>query len=111
MAKATAAVHSNATNVVYPRLSIFLPGILQDASINIFGGYAGDRLVAGGVVNRAGGAAGLSNVFAHRLGLDRAVVRHGRTLANGLPLVGWEDAAAGVDGESLGLLQVWLREA
>ena len=90
---------------------IFLPGILADASIKVFGGYAKGRLAAGGIVNLAGGAAGLSNVFASRPELDRAVVRQGRSFADGLPLVSWQDAATVVHGESLGLLQVWLREA
>jgi hypothetical protein len=90
---------------------IFQPGILDDASISVFGGYAEDRLVAGGIVNLASGAAGLSNVFTTRPELDRAIVRYGQLLTDGLPLVSWQDAATGVDGESLGLLQVWLREA
>jgi hypothetical protein len=89
---------------------IFLPDILEDASITLFGGYAEERLEAGAIVNVAGGVAGLSNVFATDANLARSVVRHGRRLADGLPLVSWQDAGADIDGESLGLLQVWLRE-
>ncbi|WP_372786769.1 hypothetical protein [Phenylobacterium sp.] len=89
----------------------FRPGVLGDTSIVVFGGYAQDRLVAGGIVNLACETAGLSNVFASRPELERAVVRHGRSLAEGLPLVSWQDVTEGVDGESLGLLQVWLYEA
>jgi hypothetical protein len=89
---------------------IFLPDILEDASITLFGGHSEGRLEAGAIINVAGGVVGLSNVFASRPDLTTAVTHQALRLANGLPLVSWQGVQEAVDGESLGLLQVWLRD-
>jgi hypothetical protein len=90
---------------------IFLPSILADATVQVFGGYADGRLKAGGIVNHAAGVAGLSNIFASRPELVADVVRHAHGLAQGLALVGWEANGGAVQGEPLGRLQVWLHRA
>ncbi|MDP3853449.1 hypothetical protein [Phenylobacterium sp.] len=92
---------------------VFLPAILALSSTHFLAGYFDERLVAGGIVTHADGVAGLSNIFTAPdvPDLVDAVLAEARRVADGTPLVGWRAGDTNAEvGESLGPLQVWLRE-
>jgi hypothetical protein len=98
---------------------LFLSALLADENVAVMAAYRHERIVAGAMVNRAAGVAGLSNVFvpAH----DGARFWAGCVAAAvdafpGLALVGYEAgrelAVAGAQGfETLGPLRVWVRDS
>lgn len=91
---------------------IFLPTILGVTTVQIIAGYQDNSLVAGGIVNHAGGVAGLSNVFG-LAGIDdaeSAVAHEAHRLTDGAPLVGWTRQVEPNLAHTLGALQVWMRD-
>ncbi|NUR81164.1 MAG: hypothetical protein HOQ21_12065, partial [Dermatophilaceae bacterium] len=75
-------------------------------------------VVAGAIVHITGEIAGLGYVFAHDDDDEErawaAAAAAGRSLTDGIPLVGWEagasvDAAVAAGCERLGPLSVWLK--
>lgn len=91
---------------------LFAPGLLDDGSVLVIAGRDGEGGVkAGAVLNDAGGAVGVSNLFGDAW---PAVVDTANVLFPERTLVGYEsgedlDAALRVGFRSLGPLRVWLR--
>jgi hypothetical protein len=95
---------------------VFVPELLADPTIALFGAYRGDAIVAGCAANCSDEAVGFSNLFIAGGDDDRttaeAVSEVGRFGA-GLPIVGYERgerlASVGRLGfRSVGQLRVWL---
>jgi hypothetical protein len=101
--------------------AILRPSLLDVPGVHILARHASDAtgspVVAGAVVNVTGEVAGLGNVFARDADDETAwaaAAAAARTVADGIPLVGWEagaglDAALAVGCEALGPLSVWLK--
>ncbi len=93
------------------------PGLLSE-SVVVLGRMANGRVVAGGIVNRSAGAAGISNVFAeagHGPETWSALAQCARTFFPDLPLIGYERdeqlADAQVSGfQAVGSLRVWIAD-
>ncbi|PPK94278.1 hypothetical protein CLV92_108181 [Kineococcus xinjiangensis] len=95
----------------------FSPALLHEPGVTVLAVREGGRVVAGGVLNLAAGAIGLSNVFAVE-GTPPGAAWSGCTAAAaalqpGTPLVGYEhgdDLATALEHgfEPLGPLRVWL---
>ncbi|MEV0650751.1 hypothetical protein AB0I28_36405 [Phytomonospora sp. NPDC050363] len=90
---------------------LFTPRLLDDPSVLILEGRDDDGIKAGAVLNRGGGAVGVSNVFGDGLA---GATRASADLLGATALVGYEsgddlDAALRVGFRSLGPLRVWLR--
>src|SRR3954447_3253672 len=95
---------------------VFLPALLADPSIALFGAYRGDSLVGGCAANVSSEAVGFSNYFAAEgaaesiiAGALAAVGKFGA----GLPVVGFEggeglDRARRIGFRPVGPLRVWL---
>lgn len=96
----------------------FPEALLSDSDIAFLACVSGDRIVAGGAVNRTPGAIGLSNIFVSADDIGSAwagLTCCARGLFPGLPIVGYEkDAdlltARELGFESLGKLRVWIRQ-
>ena len=90
----------------------FLPAILDAPTVRMIGGYHDGKLVAGGIVSHAAGVAGLSNVFVTDGYRDAevAVLSEAHRVADGAQIVGWTREVDPQVAESLGPLQVWLRD-
>jgi hypothetical protein len=94
---------------------VFVPALLADPALAVFGAYRDDTLVAGCAANRSADAVGFSNFFVadgddERLaaGAVAAVGRFGQ----GRPIVGYEsgtalDRARRIGFEAVGPLRVW----
>ncbi|NUO91344.1 MAG: hypothetical protein HOQ18_11055 [Dermatophilaceae bacterium] len=101
--------------------AILQPSLLEVPGVHVLAGHASDAqdspVVAGAIVHVTGEIAGLGNVFAHDDDEERAwaaAAAAGRSLTDGIPLVGWEagasvDAAVAAGCERLGPLSVWLK--
>jgi hypothetical protein len=97
--------------------SLFLPGLLSEAVV-VFGRIAKDQILAGGIVNRSAGAAGISNVFSeagHGSETWSALAQCARAFFPDLPLIGYERGEALADAQNsgfqaVGLLPVWLAD-
>ncbi|GAB3883550.1 hypothetical protein [Terrabacter terrigena] len=101
--------------------AILRPSLLDVPGVHVLAGRASDSddapVVAGAIVNVTGEVAGLGNVFAREGDDERAwaaASAAARTVADGIPLVGWEagvgvDAAVAAGCERLGPLSVWLK--
>lgn len=101
--------------------AILRPSLLDEPGVHVLGARASadpaSPVVAGAIVNVTGEVAGLGNVFARDGDVERAwsqAAALARSVADGLPLVGWEagasvDAAVAAGCERLGPLSVWLK--
>lgn len=101
--------------------AILRPSLLDEPGVHVLGARASDEpgspFVAGAIVNVTGEVAGLGNVFSRDGDVERAwaaAAAAARTVADGLPLVGWEagasvEAAVAAGCERLGPLSVWLK--
>lgn len=101
-----------------PASRLFMPALLRHASVTVVGGYIGDRLVAGAILNRSHAAVGVSNLFTTVgelrdvwPGCLAAVAR----IFPRLPILGYEsgddlDAAHEHGFTSIGPLRVWIRD-
>ena len=71
---------------------VFVPDLLKNPAIALFGGYRGDAVVAGCAANRSAGAVGFSNFFVgdgeEALAIAGAIAEVARFGA-GLPIVGY----------------------
>jgi hypothetical protein len=97
---------------------LFLPALLDHAAVVVLGGYVGDRLVAGAMLNRSEAVVGVSNLFTTLGDLGDAwpgcLAAVARAFPS-LPIVGYESgdalAAAHQNGfTSIGRLRVWIKE-
>ena len=96
---------------------LFIPGLLDRPEVAVLAGYKQTEIAAGGILNRSGGAVGISNVFARSHDLDEAFagcVASALTRFPGGMLVGYEagqalEAARRVGFRAIGRLVVWLR--
>jgi hypothetical protein len=95
---------------------VFVPNLLSDPTIALFGGYRGDAVVAGCVGNRSASSIGFSNFFVDD-GEDPLVVASAiaevARFGPGLPIVGYlvDEALARVTRlgfRSVGPLRVWM---
>jgi hypothetical protein len=98
---------------------VFVPNLLADPKISLFGGYRGDTVVAGCAGNRSADAVGFSNFFLANgeepLAVAGAIAEVARFGA-GLPIVGYlaGERLAEVSGlgfRSVGLLRIWVTDA
>ncbi|MGO4597790.1 hypothetical protein [Terrabacter sp. 2RAF25] len=101
--------------------AILLPSLIEVPGVHVLSAHASDDpdapVVSGAIVNVTGDVAGIGNVFSDDPDEERAwaaAAAAARTVADGIPLVGWEagssvDAAAAVGCERLGPLSVWLK--
>ena len=101
--------------------AVLRPSLLEVPGVHVLAAHASDAedapVVAGAIVNVTGEVAGLGNVFSLDGDEERAwagAAAAARTVADGIPLVGWEagssvDAAVAVGCERLGPLSVWLK--
>lgn len=95
----------------------FLPELLAASSVRVVGGYRGDQVVAGAVLNRAATVVGVSNVFAVDGDLGTAWAGALGSAAQHFPkltVVGYESGpglkvAAQNGFDPLGPLRIWLR--
>jgi hypothetical protein len=93
---------------------LFLPGLLSEAVV-VLGRIANDQILAGGIVNRSAGGAGISNVFSeagHGSETWSALAQCARALFPDLPLIGYERGEALADAQKsefqvVGSLRVW----
>jgi len=98
--------------------ALFKPALLDDPAVSVLGGYVGDRLAAGAIVNRSRAVVGVSNVFTTIGDLGEAWSGCIATVAREfprLPTVGYESGeglmAAHANGfSSIGHLRVWIKE-
>jgi len=95
---------------------VFVPNLLADPTITLFGGYRGDIVVAGCAGNRSADSVGFSNFFVddaeEPLAVAGAIAQVARFGA-GLPIVGYlaSDALARVTTlgfRSVGPLRIWV---
>ena len=97
---------------------IFLPDILRHPTVLILGGYVGDRVLAGGVINWSESVIGLSNVFAVTGDLGESYAGCLTAAVDrlpALPIVGYEAGDALVAAHQLGFrsvgrLSIWVKE-
>jgi hypothetical protein len=96
---------------------LFKPTLLENASIQILGGYLGDRIVAGAILNWSKQAIGVSNLFTTSGDVGEAwpgLLDAANRAFPSIPIVGYlagpELAAALAHGfTSIGTLRVWIR--
>ena len=96
---------------------LFLSGLLSE-DVVVLGRRTNDRILAGGIVNRSVGAAGISNVFSeagHGSETWSALAQCARTFFPDLPLIGYERGEALADAQksgfqAVGSLRVWLAD-
>jgi hypothetical protein len=96
----------------------FLPTLLDEPSLRIVGGFRGDRVVGGCVLNLAVNVIGVSNLFASDCSLEAAWAASLAVAAETWPgrtVVGYESgdalAAARAQGfNSIGPVRIWLKE-
>jgi hypothetical protein len=96
---------------------LFLPGLLERPDVAVLAAGELDDIEAGGILNRGGGAVGISNVFPGPADLVDAYagcVATANVLFPGATLVGYEsgealDAATAAGFRPLGPLTVWLK--
>jgi len=72
---------------------VFLPALLTDTDVALFGAHRDGRIVGGCVANRTPGAVGLSNVFAEAHVTEPAIagaIAETMRFAPGMPVVGYE---------------------
>lgn len=86
---------------------VFRPALLADPAVGVLAGWAGDRIVAGAMVNRSEQVTGLSNVFGPPAQLAR-LVREVVGFGGDKPVVGWE-AVPPPGAAVLGPMRVWTR--
>lgn len=97
---------------------IFLPDILRNPTALMLGGYVGDRVLAGGVLNWSKSVVGISNVFAVTGDLGEAYAGCLKAAVDRLPAlacVGYEAGDALVAAHkfgfrSVGRLSVWVKD-
>jgi hypothetical protein len=95
----------------------FLPNLLPNPDIRFMLALDEDNPVGGGILNRAAGVVGLSNVFSRGMpeeALWRGLIAQVAAQFPGLPLVGYEHGkelttALQAGFETIGRLRVWLR--
>ncbi len=95
---------------------VFDPALLGDERIAFIAGRRGGAVVAGAIVNRMAGVAGLSNVFAAATdpdGCRAACIREAMQFAPRVPLVGYETGGELASATALGFepispLRVWV---
>lgn len=94
---------------------VFVPALLADPTLALFGAYRGETLVAGCAANRSADAVGFSNFFVAD-GDDEPLAAGGTAavgqFGHGLPVVGYErgtalDRARRMGFEAVGPLRVW----
>ena len=98
---------------------MFLPALLADPALAFLADNREDGFHAGAIVNRAAGAAGLSNLFGPSDQATRtfaSAVAAAQAVCPGLPLVGYESgddlaAAQTVGFAASGPLRVWVSRA
>jgi hypothetical protein len=98
---------------------VFVPNLLANPSIALFGGYRGDAVVAGCAGNRSAEGVGFSNFFVEEgegpLAVAGAIAQVARFGA-GLPIVGYLASerlaqATGLGFRSVGPLRIWVTGA
>jgi hypothetical protein len=97
---------------------LFRPGLLSKPVV-VLGRIANGRVVAGGVVNRSAGAAGISNVFAQAgRGPETwtALAQCARKFFPDIPLIGYERGEQLADAQdsgfqAVGSLRVWIADS
>jgi hypothetical protein len=97
---------------------LFRPALLHHPAVAVLGGYAGDQILAGAIVNRTGPVLGVSNLFTTLGDLDDAwtgCLAILERLFPRSPVVGYESGDALVaahrqDFTSVGPLRVWLKD-
>jgi hypothetical protein len=95
----------------------FLPALLTNPDIRFLLALDGDKVIGGGILNRAAGVVGLSNVFSRGMPAEplwRGLIAQAAAQFPGLPLVGYEHGnelatALQAGFETIGRLRVWLR--
>jgi hypothetical protein len=96
---------------------LFLQGLLSETVV-VLGRMVKDRILAGGIVNRSAGAAGISNVFSeagHGSETWSALAQCARASFPNLPLIGYERGETLADAQNsgfqaVGSLKVWLAD-
>ncbi|MBM2616668.1 hypothetical protein JIG36_13970 [Actinoplanes sp. LDG1-06] len=89
--------------------------LLDDPAVRVMAVRDGERLRGGFVLNRTGGVAGVSNLFAADTGDMPLIWSAATAAAGGLPMVGYEggddlEHARAAGFRAVGPLRVWLRD-
>ncbi|MDH6232505.1 hypothetical protein M2281_003104 [Mesorhizobium soli] len=95
----------------------FLPALLSNPDVRFLLALDGDKVLGGGILNRAAGVVGLSNVFSCGMSAETlwgGLIDQAAAQFPGLPLVGYErgiELATALQAgfETIGRLRVWLR--
>ncbi|HZE38291.1 MAG TPA: hypothetical protein VE172_05715 [Stackebrandtia sp.] len=101
----------------YPSDPLFVPELLNDPTVSVVGGYSGDELIGGAVLNLGGGGVGISNVFTLRSdsaaswagALSVAGQRHPGQAVFGYEPVEYLDMVAEFGFSPIGMLRIWWR--
>jgi hypothetical protein len=97
---------------------VFLPGLLSDPNVVLFGSWRGDEVVAGCAANRSPEVVGLTNLFVadrHDEAFLPSAVAEVSRFAGPLPVVGYErgealQASLRLGFRTVGPLRVWIRD-